>query len=549
MYEVLIKSGFVVDGTGGPWYRADVAISEGKIVNMNSRLPASKADMVIDAKGLVVAPGFFDMHAHSELNLLVYPKAESKIMMGVTTEFNCMCGTSGSGPLKGAALEVTNRQARKQLPELEVDWSTLAEYMERLNKQGCSINSAFQVGHGTVRLCVMGMDNRVPTEEELDEMKELVAQTMEEGAFGMSTGLMYEPSGYAETEEIIELAKVVGKYGGIYTSHIRRRGWDIDPRGGRNFLIINRDTPLRAIRECIKIGEEAGIPTIWSHSKAVGAVNWGEPLKDYLKEFDFARRNGVDFRAELYPYIYRRGLIRPRPGTTWARGKDPSVMLKDPKTRQRIRNFLKRAMETYACAEHTWDGTLILSASEEDKDLIGKTLVEAARIREMEPVDLYLDRLANGNPLEGVPKSMCEDGVKNLLKHPIQMVGSDTRAMPADPAKKQHPRAFGTFPKIIRKYVMEEGVLTLEEAIRKMTSTPASVLGLMDRGLLRPGFWADIIVFDPLNIRDLSTYLEPMRYPSGIEYIFVNGVLTVEHGKHTEALAGKPLKHRSAKDD
>jgi len=546
MYKGLIKKGFVVGGTGGPWYRADVAISDGKIVDMNARLPTSKAETVIDAKGLVVTPGFIDMHSHSELNFLLYPKAESKVMQGITTEFTCQCGTSGWGPMKGVVLEQLKRRLER-LPGLKVDWTTLAEYMELLEKRGCSVNGAFQVGHGTVRIAVMGYENRAPTKDELEEMKALVAEGMEDGAFGLSTGLMYTPGNFAETEEVIELCKVVGKYGGIHTSHDRRRGWESEPRGGRDLIVTTIDSELWSIRECIKIGEDAGIPTTWTHAKACGEVNRGK-VGEWLKEIDFARRRGVDVGVDAYPWTYRGGLVHGFP--TWAEEGGPEKVrerLKDPETRQKIRDIVRKNMESVV-AEQTWDRTLILSASEQDKDLIGKTMAEAAKIRGMEPVDLYLDRMEKGRTLEGIGEAMVEEDVRTLLRHPLTMVSTDGSAMPADPTRKTHPRNFGTYPLILRKYVREERLLTLEDTIRKMTSTPANRLGILDRGLLRPGFWADIVVFDPLNVGELSTYTEPMRYPEGIEYIFVNGALTVEHGKHTGALAGKPLKHRSAED-
>ena len=548
MYDFLIKKGFVVDGTGGPWYRADVAISGSKIVDMNSRLPKSKADTVIDAKGLVISPGFIDMHSHSELNYLVYPKAESKVMQGVTTEFNCQCGTSGSGPLKGVALESVKRSMEQMLPGFKVDWTTLAEYIDRLNRQGFSLNGCFQAGHGTVRQCVIGWENRAPTNDEMDEMKALVAQTMEEGAFGLSTGTMFPPGNFAETEEIIELCKVVRKYGGIHTSHIRRLGFENEPRGGRDFIVRVVDSQYWAIMECIRIGEEAGIPTTWSHARAIGETNRDGPLKDWLKDVEFARRTGIDVGIDAYPWLYRGALVRGIP--TWANEGGPDKLmerLKDPQTGRKIREILNRNMSSIT-AEHTWDRALITSASLEDEDLIGKTIAEAAEIRGIEAVDLYLDRLIKGKPFRGHARAFSEDDVRTLLKHPLTMVGTDGNAMPADPTKKTHPRSFGTYPKILRKYVMEERLIPMEEAIRKMTSAPANRLGLMDRGLLRPGFWADVVVFDPLNIRETTTYADPMNYPQGIEYVFVNGVKTVEKGKHTGALAGKPLKHRSAED-
>jgi N-acyl-D-amino-acid deacylase len=547
MWDYLIKNGFVVDGTGAPWYRADVAVEAGRIAEMKTRLPASGAESVIDAKGLVVSPGFIDMHSHSELAFIANPTADSMVHQGVTTEFVCQCGSSGSGPLKGAALEGVKRRVEEEYG-LEVDWTNLSGYMDRFVRQGCSINGAFQVGHGTVRLCIMGYENRAPTRDELEEMKALVAETMEEGAFGLSTGLMYTPGNFAETEELIELAKVVARYGGIHTSHDRRRGWESEPRGGRDFVVTTIDSELWSIMEVIKIGEEAGLPTTWTHAKACGEVNWLYSLDSWFDIIELARRRGVDVGIDVYPWTYRGGIVRGFP--TWAQEGGPErtrERLRDPETRRRIREYVKGQMESVE-AEHTWDRALVLTASEEDQDLVGKFMTEAAEMRGVEPVDLYLDRMAEDKALGGIGQAMHEEDVKALLAHPLSMVGTDGSALPADHPRMVHPRNFGTFPKILRKYVREERVLTLEEAIRKMTSAGATKLGLMDRGLLRPGFCADITVFDPLNVRERATYFDPIQLPQGIEYVFVNGVLTIEHDKHTGALAGKPLKHLSAMD-
>ena len=547
MWDYLIKNGYVVDGTGAPWFKADIALAEGKIAYINRRLPASKADTVLDARGLVISPGFIDMHNHSEIPMIAFPTADSMIHQGVTTEFACQCGSSGSGPLKGAALEAVRRRNRDAY-DLEVDWTTLAEYMARFERQGCSVNGAFQVGHGTVRLCVMGWENRAPTKDELDEMKTLVAQTMEEGAFGLSTGLMYTPGNYAETEEVIELAKVAAKYGGVHTSHDRRRGWESAPRGGRDFVTTTIDSEIWSIMEVIRVGEEGGLPTTWTHAKACGEVNWCKSLDDWFKIIDIARRRGVDVGIDVYPWTFRGGIVRGFP--TWAEEGGPEKMrerLKDPEMYRKIRAYIKEQMET-SLAEHTWDRALILTASDEDQDLVGKFMIEAAEMRGMEPVDLFLDRMREDKALGGIGQAMHEEDVKALLKHPLTMIGTDGMTLPADYPRKTHPRSYGTFPRILRKYVRLERTLTLEEAIRKMTSAGAAKLGLMDRGILRPGFWADITVFDPLNVRENTTYEDPIQLAEGFEYVFVNGVLTIEHDKHTGALAGKPLKHKSAVD-
>jgi N-acyl-D-amino-acid deacylase len=491
LWDYLIKNGFVVDGTGAPWYKADVAIAGDRIEDINAGLPVSGADTVIDAKGLVVSPGFIDMHSHSELPFIAYPTADSMVHQGVTTQFTCQCGTSGSGPLRGEALKAVERRAKDW--GVNVDWANLSEYMERFEKQGCSINGAFQVGHGTVRLCVMGWENRAPTRSEMEEMKGLVAKTMEEGAFGLSTGLMYTPGNYADTGEIVELCKVVGEYGGIHTSHRRRRGWVNEPRGGRDFIATTIDSGRWSIQEVIKIGEDAGIPTTWTHAKACGKVNWGKALAEWL------------------------------------------------------RSICKYYMETLI-AEESWDDSIILYAGEGNDDLIGKSYAAAAEMRGVEPIDMVIQSFIDGEPIRSIGHAMSEDDLRTILKHPLTMVSTDGSALPLDYSRMVHPRNFGTFPKILRKYVRQERLLTLEEAVKKMTSMGAAKLGIMDRGILRPGFKADVTVFDPLNVRERATYFDPKQLPEGIEYVLVNGVVTIEHGVHTGALAGRPLRHRSAKE-
>jgi N-acyl-D-amino-acid deacylase len=545
MWDYLLKNGFVVDGTGAPWYRADVAIEGEKIADINAGLPASKADTVLDAEGMVVAPGFIDMHSHSELPFIAYPTADSMAHQGVTTQFTCQCGTSGSGPLQGEALKLVKERAKKEWG-VDVDWTTLNEYMERFKRQGCSINGAFQVGHGTVRLCVMGWENRAPTKSELKEMKTLVAQTMEEGAFGLSTGLMYTPGNFSETEEIVELAKVVAKYGGIHTSHRRRRGWVNEPRGGRDFIVTTIDSGRWSIQEVIRIGEEGGLPTTWSHAKACGRVNWGEALGDWLKDIDFARRRGVDVGIDVYPWIYRGAGFFGFPNWAEEGGREKLVeRLKDPEIGREIRSICNHYMESLI-AEESWDDSIILYAGEGNDDLIGRSYAEAAKTRGVEPIDLVIQSYINGEPIRSIGQAMSEEDLKTILKHPLTMVSTDGSALPLNYPRMVHPRNFGTFPKILRKYVREERVLTLEEAVRKMTSAGAAKLGLMDRGILRPEFCADITVFDPLNVREKATYFEPKQLPEGFEYVFVNGVLTIEHDEHTGALAGKALKHKSA---
>jgi len=304
-YDVLIKDGFVVDGTGSTWYRADVGIEGGKIVEVLKNLPTSRADRVIDAEGYVVCPGFFDMHTHSELSYFKYPLVENKVVQGITTEFNGNCGASLSGPMKGYALESIKQRVQEQKIPVEIDWKNLGEYMDKLEKfGGVSVNSAYMVGFGAVRMSVIGYERGPPTKDEMEEMKASVAEAMEAGAFGLSTGPQYPPQNYAEIDEIVELAKVVAKFGGIHQSHVRRRGWTEDKKFGRAFLTPTRDTMFEAVRECIEIGERAGIPTVWSHAKIGGAWTVKErSAPKFLKLVEDARRRGVDVTIDTWADI------------------------------------------------------------------------------------------------------------------------------------------------------------------------------------------------------------------------------------------------------
>jgi len=321
-----------------------------------------------------------------------------------------------------------------------------------------------------------------------------------------------------------------------------------EPRGGRDFIVTTIDSGRWSIHEVIKIGEDAGIPTTWSHAKACGRVNWGEELERWLSDIDFARRRGVDVGIDVYPWLYRGAGFFGFPNWAEEGGRERLVeRLKDPETGRKIRDTCKHYMESLI-AEESWDDSIILSAGEGNEDLVGKSFAEAARIRGVEPIDLVINSVIEGRPVRSIGQAMSEDDLRTILRHPLTMIGTDGSALPADYPGMVHPRNFGTFPKILRKYVREEWVIPLEEAVRKMTSAGATRLGLMDRGILRPGFWADITVFDPLNVRERATYFDPVRLPEGFEYVFVNGVLTIEHDRHTGALAGKPLKHPSAMD-
>jgi N-acyl-D-amino-acid deacylase len=436
-------------------------------------------------------------------------------------------------------------------------WHTLSEYMVRFKEVGVSMNGVFLVGFGTVRKGVIGDENRSPTNDELDEMKTLIAQTMQEGAFGMSTGLMYPPQNYAETSEVIECAKVVAKYGGFYATHTRRRGYEWGdrplPEYLDNFVVPWVDTKVEAIRETIKIGEKAGLPVHMSHFKAAGKVNWGK-MKTYLAMIDDARRRGIDVTIDTcYPPYKARGAGLTHQLPTWvsaaAKGKGGGLeairaLLKDPETRARIKKELKRHMEGHQ-KEESWDDQLILRVNlGKNNDLIGKTVAEAAKMRDMEPVDFALDSIAEGETAGGVAFIIGDEDLQTVAKYPFSMICSDSGPTNTTVKTFGHPRIYGTFPRFLRVYVREQNILKWEQAIHKITGLPASRLGLWDRGIIRPGNWADITTFDPIRIQDNATYQNPVQYSEGVQYVMVNGVLTMDGGKHTGAAAGQPLKHK-----
>lgn len=542
-FELAIRNGFVIDGAGNPWFRADVGISGGKIAKVG-RLNHAKAEKTIDASGLVVSPGFIDVHTHSDLALLINPRAESKIRQGVTTEVIGNCGSSAA-PTKKATLNLLKEEWEPEAKEVKWNWSTFGEYLGQFERQGVAMNVVALVGHGTIRMAVMGVDNRPPTKEEMEEMKALVAQAMEDGAFGLSTGLVYLPGCYADTSELIELCKVVAEHGGFYASHIRGE----------------RETIVEALKEAIEIGERAGVPVQVSHNcpKYGGHGKFEEMSKIYEE----ARARGVeatldnDAHTDLSP-----GLMSVLP--QWAQvggAKEVIERLKDSETRERIKREIvedKFPGPGYCgLVKHgRWD-RIFFFQGKKNKDLIGKNFEEIAELRGVDPFDAYFDVLIEE---EGEANALFDyinqDDIRTLLKHPLMMVCSDGEALaPYGALGKKHgysPCSYGEYPYILERYVREEKVLPLQEAIRKMTSFPAQKLGLRYRGLIRVGMWADIVVFDFNAVKDraterypyhfpLSNY--PHKYPEGIEYVLVNGQVVIEKGEHRGVLPGKVLRH------
>lgn len=526
--NILIKNGIVMDGQGNPWFHADVAI-EGKKISRIGVQSGVAADRIIDAQGMAVAPGFVDIHNHSDVPLLVSGRAESMVRQGVTTMLTCNCGSSPF-PLFGEALERAKKEYRSQY-DLDVDWSSIEKYEDRLRRQGISINEGLQVGHGNLRGLVMGYENRAATGRELNEMKQLVADHMEAGCFGMSTGMGYSPGMFADSQEIIELCKVVAKYGGIYTTHVRAAY-----------------TFPRNLEEALEIGEKAGLPVEMAHigSSTCQRNNWGRARSVTLNIVEAARARGVDFTADLYPYTVSGGglsMYVPQ----WAQEGGTSKMLErlsDPSIRKKIREDeeLQRILLT-----RDWSQLLIYHLSNpENKVYEGKTVSEIAKMRGMEPFDAACDLLIEENGHVGFMGFFgLEEDVRTLMKHEAVMIGSDGSALQPTGVLGRgnaHPRNYGTFARVIETYV-GGGVLSLPEAVHKMSGMPAWRLGLNDRGIIRPGAYADIVIFNPSLVKEKYNLTAPRGFPDGIPYVIVNGVVTVDQGTHTGAMSGEIL-HR-----
>ena len=541
-YDLIIHGGLIADGSGRPAFRADVGISKGRVAGLG-KIEKDEGNELLDASGRVVAPGFIDMHSHSDFVLVVNPRAESKVRQGVTTEVIGNCGVSAApmtGLAKGAGV---NRQSRYGI---DVDWESFDDYLRKLDK-GIAVNVASLIGHGTVRQCVMDMEDRAPTVSELEEMKALVDGAMKEGAFGLSSGLVYPPGRYAETEELVELCRVVAAHGGLYASHIRGE----------------RETMIEALMEAIEIGERAGVAVqVSHHPPKIGA--WGKSAEN-LAMMDEAKTKGVDVTCDMHPYVGgSTGLSALLP--PWAQAGGPERVLerlRKPGERDRMRRDMieEKVPGPGPCGlakRGMWDKIVVSSYPKEWP--IGRSLADIADEREVDPFEAYFDLLAESDS-EGsvVGFYYNEEDIRNVLSHPRSMIGSDGYALAPYGALgggRNHPRSYGTFPMVFRKYVRgvsrpELGydeaarVLSLEEAVKKMTFLPAKKLKLEDRGGIRVGCWADIVVFNPKTIADTATYLDPYRYPLGVEHVLVNGVVVIRDGEHMGVLPGRALRSRS----
>jgi N-acyl-D-amino-acid deacylase len=530
--DTIISGGKIINGTGNPWFLGDIGIKNGKISRIG-KLKPSKATAVIDAKGLVVCPGFIDAHSHTDMVLQLDPKTESTIRQGITTMVVGNCGFS-LAPIADAYKSLLEKSLSQFIPRgasIALPWNTFDEYLKHEEGRSIASNVVYLVGHGTVRTAAMGYDRRSPTVEELEEMKEYVAEAMEAGAVGLSSGLIYPPGMYADGRELVELAKVASSYGGVFTSHIRGEG----------------ETLVEAVSEALKVGQEADIPIQISHHKAFGKTSWGQTRKT-LQMMEESRGKGVDVTYDQYPYeAGMTSLATLLPPWAHEGGMEELLnRLKTPEDRNRMVRDIEKGLPGWMshAKECGWENIVLSSVgSEKNRDLEGKNLVEIARIRESEVTSVLLDLLLEeSGQATMIIFCMDEDDIRRVMAHPYQMVGTDSWAVSTSgimAAGKPHPRFYGTYPRVLGRYVRELNVLRLEEAIRKMTSFPAQRFGISGRGILAPGYWADIVIFDPETIIDKATYEKPHQFPEGIKHVLVNGEVAISGGENTGALAGR----------
>jgi N-acyl-D-amino-acid deacylase len=543
-FDVLIRNARVLDGTGMPWQVRDIGIRRGKIAHVG-RLNRSKADVVIDASGRYVAPGFIDIHTHSDVGILVERTAECAVRQGVTTHVIGNCGDSPA-PISDAFRDLAVRRFQYYAEAAEWTWSTYGEYLEFVASRGVGINVAGLVGHGAVRLAVLGFEERPPTTSEMRAMKGHVDEAMRAGAFGMSTGLVYPPGCFASTDEVVELAKVVARHGGFYASHIRGE----------------RETIVEAVQECIEIGERAGVPVQISHNNPKYG-GWGKSTTIQAM-WEAARGRGVDVTVDNDCHTdFGPALSHALPQWTQKLTTDELVaLLKDPAKREGLKQEIqddRRPAAGYVglLVHGAWNRVFLLRCPT-DPSKEGLTIAQLAEKRGVDPWTAFFDVIVEERDgAVGLFDYQDPEEVKATMRHPLVMICSDGWILPKDAQASKAPPyvpcTYGEFPGVIERFVVKEPVLRLEEAIRKMTSMPAARLGLADRGLVRKGFWADLVLFDLARVKDRATNLwphlhpfenYPHGYPEGIDWVLVNGVAAVEEGRPTGALAGHVMRRR-----
>ncbi|MEL7124082.1 MAG: D-aminoacylase [Bacteroidota bacterium] len=499
-YDLIITNGRIIDGSGSAWYKADVAVKDGRIVKIG-QLTNDTADEMIDAKQRIVCPGFIDVHGHIEGSIGIRPTADNLLFDGVTSMITGNCGRSK--PLLGM-------------------------FFKELDSIGISMNVGSLIGHNTVRSTVMGEEDRAPTAEELENMKKMVDRGMKEGAVGLSTGLIYMPGAFAETDEIVALAKIIQPYGGVYTSHIRQED----------------DRVYKAISEAVEIGRQAKVPVEISHIKIKGKSSWGGTDK-IINMIEGFREEGIDVTADQYPYTASStSLSVTVPDWAQSGGRDSLIIrMNDPLEREKIIEGAKQKLARFGYSDFTY---AVVANCPWNASYNGKNISEVNRMKGRgegldNEVATILEMLEKGKRVQMVYHAMSEDDVKSLMKYENTMIASDG-GIPSFNIGSPHPRSYGTNARVIHRYVNELGLFTLEEAIRKMTSFPARKYQLIDRGFILPGFAADILILDPERIKDMATFEKPHAYSEGIDIVVVNGEIVIKDKKHTGVRSGKILR-------
>ena len=523
MFDLLIKGATIVDGTGAKPWVGDAAIAGDRIAALDRHIPG-EARRVVAADGYMLAPGFIDIHCHSDFSLFDQPGAEIKLRQGVTLEVLGNCGTS-LAPLDAISRTLIPAESDSEIQSWEhpLDWSSYGQYARTLEASGLSINVTGLVGHGTLRLTAMGPSDKTPTPDQMEHMESLLSQSMDEGAVGLSTGLIYAPGCFADTRELIELAGVAGSKGGYYASHIRNEADGIIP----------------ALEEIIRIGQEAEIPVHVSHLKIAGKKNWAL-WETVVAKLTSARAEGIDITCDVYPYFHSSTTILALLPPWSLEGGMASLLprLKSPRQRERIVGGIKDGIPGWEnMVLHTGLDKIMVSSvrSKQHKGLQGKSIAQIATKAQQDPFAMLLDLVETENgAVSIITESMNEENMVRFLSLPFAMVGSDGSPNQGRP----HPRLYGTFPRVIRRVVRELGALSMEAAVHKMSGLTARRLGLKETGILRKGFKADAVLFDPLTFGDTATYDHPQSFPQGLLATIVNGEVVIDGEKHTGAKPG-----------
>ena len=517
-YDLIIKNARIIDGTNSPWFRGDVGIKDGKIVKTGV-LEGDDSLEILDAEDQYLTPGFIDIHCHSDSTLPDYPLAESRIFQGITTEIGGNCGIS-SAPVNPERVKLL----RDYAGHLKYDWHRLSEYLERLENSGISTNFGTLTGHGTIRLAVMGFEDRKPDEKEMEEMIMLLRQCMDDGAYGMSSGLIYPPGCFSDVDEMSALVKELKSYGGFYATHMRDEA----------------TKTVEAVREALEVCRRSGVPLEISHHKVTRKSHWELDCRTTVAMIEKARREGLDVTADQYPYNASSTTMDSNV-PLWGFEGGMEKMLQRLQTPE-IREKLKA--ESNESHVGRW-GDIIVSYAESEKNAwtIGKSIAEIAEIRGVDPADACFDLIVEEKGrVNEVNYGMCEEDIEYIMSQRFTMIGSDGYAASLDYPGLPHPRWYGTFPRVIAHYCRDRRLFPLETAIYKMTGLPAARIGIPDRGLIKEGMWADLVLLNFEDIQDTPNYSSPKNTCKGIQRVYVNGVLTAANGVHTGVKSGKVLR-------